>query len=68
MVNNEVKEVKALENDETPRYFKRASEVLDSWNGLSVKAASKLEVDAVSGATYSSQAIVKNVRLALGEF
>ena len=68
VVNNEVKEVKALENDETPRYFKRASEVLDSWNGLSVKAAGKLEVDAVSGATYSSQAIVKNVRLALGEF
>jgi len=68
VVNNEVKEVKALANDESARYFKSASTILNKWNGLSVEKAAELEVDAVSGATYSSKAIIDNVRLALKSF
>jgi uncharacterized protein with FMN-binding domain len=33
-----------------------------AWNGVPADEAVKLEVDAVSGATFSSDAIISNVR------
>jgi len=63
--NGKVESVVALENEETPKFFERASVILGSWNGLKVEKAKKLEVDAVSGATYTSNAIIENVRLGL---
>lgn len=60
-----VVEVLALENQETPGFFRKASVLLDSWNGLSIAEAQRLEVDAVSGATFTSKAIIGNVRLGL---
>ena len=35
------------------------------WNGKSVKDAKTLQVDVVTGATFSSEAVIKNVQLAL---
>jgi len=68
IVNGKVEEVKALDNDETPSFFENAINGLkEKWNGLSVDEAEELKVDAVSGATYSSNAIIANVRLALAE-
>lgn len=53
-------------NDETPGFYRRAIEgVLDKWNGLGVEDAIKLEVDVVSGATYSSQSLIDNFRTSL---
>ena len=60
---NKIERVEALPNMETPKYFaqvKRA--LLDKWKGLSVKDAAKQEVDVVTGATYSSEALIENVR------
>lgn len=59
--------VRPLESDETPRFYDRLSRegLYDSWNGLAVEQALALEVDALTGATYSSQAVIENVRRGL---
>jgi uncharacterized protein with FMN-binding domain len=38
---------------------------LEKWNGKTVKDARTLQVDAVTGATYSSEAVIQNVQMAL---
>lgn len=63
-----VEEVRALPNDETPRFFARASVLLESWNGLTAGDALALEVDSVSGATFTSEAIKGNVRAGLAAY
>ena len=63
--NGKIKSVKALENSETPDFFKEASALLTKWNGHTVEEAQKLKVDAVSGATFSSKAIIGNVQRGL---
>ncbi len=52
---------------ETPGYAKRVEDAgfYKNWNGLTVKKALKKEVDAVSGATFTSMAVAKSVRAAL---
>ena len=62
---NKVLKVEALTNRESPNFFKKTKSLLTAWNGKSVKKAQKMEVDAVSGATYSSNALIKNVQLGL---
>ena len=59
--------IKALPNKETPGYFRmvQESDIFTKPIGLSVNDALKLELDAVSGATYSSKAVIKNLRLGL---
>ena len=55
-----------LKSTETPKYYDRVKKFLQSkWDGLKVKEAREKEVDAVTGATYSSEAVIQNVRLAL---
>lgn len=60
-----VSSVTALPNAETAAFFKRAEPLLESWNGKTPEEALKVQVDAVSGATYSSNAIIANVRQGL---
>ena len=43
------------------------SGLLESLNGKTPAEARKTKLDAVSGATYSSEAIIKNIRLALDQ-
>ncbi len=58
--------VKALPNSETPGFFKRAADsLLNAWNGMPISDAASFSVDAVTGATYSSQAIITNVKRGL---
>jgi uncharacterized protein with FMN-binding domain len=58
--------IEALKNQETPKYFLKVKKaLLDKWNGLKVKDAKALKVDAVTGATYSSEAVIENVKLGL---
>ncbi|SHK58994.1 FMN-binding protein [Xylanibacter ruminicola] len=63
---NKVVKIEALKNQETPKYFLKVKKaLLEKWNGMKVKDAQKLKVDAVTGATYSSNAVIDNVKLGL---
>jgi electron transport complex protein RnfG len=63
---NKVVKIEALKNHETPKYFAQVKKaLLEKWNGLKVKDAKALKVDAVTGATYSSEAVIENVKLGL---
>ena len=63
---NKVEKVEFLKNQETPKYFNQVKKsLLNKWDGLKVKDAATMKVDGVTGATFSSQAIIKNVQLAL---
>lgn len=64
MENNRISKVVALENSETPSYFAkvRNSNLLKQWNTLSPQEAIHKRVDAISGATESSAAIIQSVR------
>ncbi|MDP4210155.1 MAG: FMN-binding protein [Bacteroidota bacterium] len=63
--NKIIKKLFLLENKETPGYINKvkAKGFLDTWNGKTLKEAAQLDVDAVSGATYSSTAIKRNVAM-----
>lgn len=63
VTDGKVTAVKALPNSETPDFFKRAADgLLAAWNGKTLDEAANLKVDAVTGATYSSNAIITNVK------
>ncbi len=62
--NGRIDSIVALSNSESPRFFSRleAGGLTRAWNGKTLKEAETLHVDAVSGATYSSNAFIANVR------
>jgi uncharacterized protein with FMN-binding domain len=61
--NGKILRIEALENEETPKYFNMVEKkLLTKWNGLPVKTAEKQKIDAVTGATVSSEAIIENVQ------
>lgn len=60
--------VVALPNAETPDFFNKAADaLLHKWDGLTVQQAADLHVDVVSGATFSSRAIIDNMQRGLKE-
>lgn len=62
---NKVVKIEALRNRETPAYLNKAKALLAKYEGKTVKKASSMDVDGVSGATYTSKALKKNVQLGL---
>lgn len=62
--NGRIDSVVALPNSESPKFFGRLeSEGLTrAWDGRTLKEAETMEVDAITGATYSSNAFIANVR------
>ena len=58
--------VVALPNAESPKFFNRleAAGLTRAWNGKTLREAASMDVDAVTGATYSSKAYIANVRAA----
>lgn len=60
-----ISDIKALPNTETPAFFSRATGLFSSWVGKTSGEAAATSVDAVTGATYSSEAIIANVQGAL---
>ena len=61
-----VEKIEALKNIETPKYWaiiKR--DLLGKWNGLAVKKAATQQVDVITGATYTSEAVIENVKRGL---
>ena len=57
--------VEAEPNAESPDFFNRAKTLLNHWQNKSVDEALAEEVDAVSGATFSSKAIIANMQRGL---
>lgn len=60
--NGIVDHIRLLPNNESPDFLKATERagVLSAWNGLSVSEALVKNVDAVSGATFTSGAIIKS--------
>ncbi|MBR4788508.1 MAG: FMN-binding protein [Bacteroidales bacterium] len=68
VVKGRVADIVLGENSETPRFIKRVYGIITpNWIGLRLKDAAKAEVDAVTGATLSSNALIENFRLAMKE-
>lgn len=57
--------VEAEPNAESPDFFNRAKTLLNHWQGKTIDEAMKEDVDAVSGATFSSRAIIANMQRGL---
>ena len=57
--------VKALKNTETPDFFSQAGKLLTQWNGKTIAEAESMKVDVVTGATFSSRAIIGNMQRGL---
>lgn len=58
-----INNVVLLENQETPNFAKRVVDggLYQAWNGLTVDEALDKQVDAVSGATYTSNGVKKSL-------
>lgn len=54
--------IEAQKNNETPEFFAEAATLLKAWNGKTLEEAVAQKVDAVSGATLSSNGIIGNVK------
>ena len=67
LVDGKITEIVPLKNDEDPLYFKMVTEsgLFTKQNGKTPEEALKVNLDAVSGATYSSEGIIKNIRAGL---
>lgn len=67
VVSDTIVAIQALSNVEGPRYMQACREagLLEKLVGRTVKEAKTIELDAVSGATYTSNALIQNIRLAL---
>lgn len=66
--HNKIKGIALQENGETPGYINKVANAgfFDSWNGMSVEEALNADVDAITRATMTTQAIIDGVRLRLG--
>lgn len=64
---NRIKDVVLMANQETPRFAQRveANGFYASWNGLTVEEAMAKQVDAVSGATFTSEGVKGSLALRL---
>jgi len=63
---NKIEKIEALKNLETSKYFALIKrDLLSKWNGLAVKKATTQKVDVITGATYTSEAVIENVKRGL---
>lgn len=56
-----VDSVNALPNEETPEFFDEVRVLFTQWKGKTVDDALATKVDVVTGATFSSKALIKNM-------
>lgn len=65
-----IEEVVLCDNKESKSYIKKVvnSGLLDEWDGLSLEEAIEEKVDAVSGCTFSSSAIIESMRTRMSVF
>lgn len=62
--SGKISDIKLLKNKDTPAYVQIAINggLLNAWNGLTPQEALAKQVDAVSGATFSSRGIIQTVQ------
>ncbi|HAP50400.1 MAG TPA: FMN-binding protein [Porphyromonadaceae bacterium] len=66
--NGKIVKIEALNNREDPHYLKRACDkVFGQYEGKTVEQARKLKADCATGATYTSEALIKNIQLGLDQ-
>ena len=64
--NGVIENIEVLPNQESPGYLKRAKDkVLPQYIGKTVPEAKKLKPDIATGATYTSEALIKNIQMGL---
>ncbi len=64
--NGVIENIEVLPNQESPGYLKRAKDkVLPQYIGKTVTEAKKLKADVATGATYTSEALIKNIQMGL---
>ncbi len=64
--NGVIENIEVLPNQESPSYLKRAKDkVLPQFIGKTVAEAKKLNADVATGATYTSEALIKNIKMGL---
>lgn len=70
LVDGRIDRVEALPNAETPGFFNRVTEkgLLESWNGMTPDEAVRANVDGVTGATFSSRAVIANLKAGLKQY
>lgn len=68
IADGKIVSIEPLPNSETPSFFGRVLPLLDSWIGKTPGEALATKVDAVSGATYSSEAVIHNVSAGLAYY
>ena len=63
---NKIEKIEFLPNQETPKYWNAAKKHMQNkWDGMKVSKVKTTEVDGRTGATFSSNAIKENVKLAV---
>ena len=66
ITNGRIAKIEALPNQEGPSYMQRATKkVFAQYEGLTVAEALKLKPDVATGATYTSEALIKNIQMGL---
>ena len=62
--NGKIQKITALPNKETPEFYGaiRNSDLLETLDGMTLEEAIDTPIDGVSGATYSSKAIIGNIK------
>ena len=65
---NKIVKIEPLPNRETPQYFNKVKKLLKKYEGKRVTKAQAMKVDAVSGATFSSKALINNIQSGLNYY
>ena len=66
--NGVIESIEVLPNQESPGYLKRAKDkILPQYIGKTVAEAKKLKPDIATGATYTSEALIKNIQMGLDQ-
>lgn len=62
--NGKIQKITALPNKETPEFYGaiRNSDILESLDGKTLEEAINTPIDGISGATYSSKAVIGNIK------
>ena len=65
-----IKNIVLLENRETPNFAKRVVDggLYEAWSGLTVDEALGKDVDAISGATFTSVSVMESLKVRLNKY
>lgn len=67
--SDKIVNIEVLRNNEGPKYMASASQgILDKYIGMKVKKVQNAKVDAVAGATFTSNALIQNINAGLNYY